>query len=245
MGRPGAEGPPYFEGRVTDYLVAFFRGLGVRFDRIEVAPGRDNLLAYYEAPGGAGRRTLLWDAHQDTVPAEGMTIEPFRPVVAEGRVTGRGSCDVKAGLAAMLAAFARLVRERPEGSANVILACTVDEEYTHTGSSALARMNLGADLAIVAEPTMLRVVNAHKGAVRWKVIARGVACHSSTPGLGVNAIYRMARVVGAIEDHARSLARGPGRPGPRPADASRSAGSRAARASTSCPTTPPSSSTAG
>ena len=81
-----------------------------------------------------------------------------------------GSCDVKAGMAAMLLAFARgSIRERPEGSASVVMACTVDEEFTHVGSSLLAKTPLGADLAIVAEPTRLAVVNTHKGAVRWKI----------------------------------------------------------------------------
>ena len=203
MGRAVAIGPPYFEGRVSDYLEAFFRGIGASFERRAIAPGRDNVIARYEPPGA--RRTLLWDAHQDTVPAEGMTIEPFRPVVEGGRVYGRGSCDVKGGLAAMLAAFARLVRDRPRGSARVVMACTVDEEFTHTGSSALAEMGLEADLAIVAEPTMLEIVAAHKGAVRWKVITRGVACHSSRPRDGVNAIYRMGRVLRAIEEYADRL----------------------------------------
>ena len=81
------------------------------------------------------------------------------------------------------------------GSASVVLACTVDEEFTHTGSSRLAETGHGADLAIVAEPTLLDLVHCHKGAVRWKIRTRGVACHSSTPHLGDNAIYRMGRVL--------------------------------------------------
>ena len=87
-------------------------------------------------------------------------------------------------MAAMLSAFARLVRERPPGSASVLLACTVDEEFTHIGSSRLAETNHGAELAIVAEPTLLNLVHCHKGALRWKIRTRGVACHSSTPAPG-------------------------------------------------------------
>ena len=210
MGRPVPQAPPYFEGRVTDYLERFFRELGVPCERIPIAPGRDNLIARHEPP--RARRTLLWDAHQDTVPVEGMTVAPFDPVVECGRLFGRGSCDVKGGLAAMLAAFARLVRDRPRDSARVILACTVDEEYTHTGSSALAAMGLDVDLAIVAEPTMLQVVTAHKGAVRWKVVTEGVACHSSSPSRGVNAIYRMGRLLTVLEPYADRLANGPDDP---------------------------------
>ena len=97
------------------------------------------------------------------------------------------------------------------------MACTVDEEFTHTGSSRLADGHHGADLAIVAEPTMLDIVDRHKGAVRWKVRTRGVACHSSTPQLGDNAIYKMARVVQALADYAGELAGLDARPGPGPA----------------------------
>jgi acetylornithine deacetylase/succinyl-diaminopimelate desuccinylase-like protein len=86
------------------------------------------------------------------------------------------------------------------------MACTVDEEFTHTGSSHLAAQRLGADLAIVAEPTRLQVVNCHKGAVRWKIRTKGVACHSSTPHLGRNAIYLMAQVITALAEHAGALA---------------------------------------
>jgi len=203
MGRP-LSGPGYLEAGVTAYLVRWFHDLGVEVERHAIAPGRENLLAWFRSPGA--NRTILFDAHQDTVPVDGMTIPPFTPVVEGGRMYGRGACDIKGGMAAMLAAFARLVREKPAGAASVVMACTVDEEYTHTGSSRLAVTPHGADLAIVAEPTLLNVVSCHKGAVRWKVRARGVACHSSTPGLGINAIYRMAGVVQTLAAHAAELA---------------------------------------
>ncbi|HWE36824.1 MAG TPA: M20 family metallopeptidase [Isosphaeraceae bacterium] len=206
MGRPLA-GPGVLEGGISDYLEGFFRGLGVDCRRIPIAPGRDNVIARYEAPGA--RRTLLFDAHQDTVPTDGMTIDPFGAAIDGGRLFGRGACDIKGGMAAMLSAFARLVRERPKGSASVVLACTVDEEFTHIGSTALASWPHGADLAIVAEPTGLDLVDRHKGAVRWKVRARGVACHSSTPWRGENAIDRMALVLRALAEHARDLRESP------------------------------------
>ncbi len=202
MGRH-LDGPGFFEGRMSDYLSAWFRERGVAVERKTIAPGRDNVLARYDAPDS--RRTILFDAHQDTVPTDGMTIEPFRPVVEGGRLYGRGSCDVKGGMTAMLLAFERLVAERPRGSASVLFAATVDEEFTHIGSDDLAKSPHGADLAIVAEPTRLDLVDRHKGAVRWKVVTRGDACHSSTPDLGRNAIYTMASAVGHLADYARRL----------------------------------------
>jgi acetylornithine deacetylase len=203
MGRP-ATGSAFLESRLTDYLEAWFRELGVRCERQPVVAGRDNLLAWYDAP--SARRRLLFDVHQDTVPADGMTIAAFEPEIRDGRLFGRGACDVKGSMAAMLTAFARLVRDRPQGSASVLLACTVDEEFTHQGSSRLAETDHGADLAVVAEPTSLNLVHCHKGVVRWKIRTRGVACHSSTPHRGENAIYRMGRVLEILERHAQALA---------------------------------------
>ncbi len=204
MGRP-LSGPGFLEAEMSDFLEGWFRERGIPFERQTVSPGRDNLIARYESPHG--RRTVLFDAHQDTVPTDGMTIDPFAAEIREGRLYGRGACDIKGGMAAMLIALARLVRERPEGSASVVMACTVDEEFTHTGSSHLATSPHGADVAIVAEPTMLNIVTRHKGALRWKIRTRGIACHSSTPHLGQNAIYRMATVVDALAGHAEELSR--------------------------------------
>ncbi len=201
MGR-GLQGPEIYEHRVTAYLRDFFQGLGVAFEVQPVAPLRENIVARWDAPGA--RRTLVFEAHQDTVPTDNMTIEPFGATIDNGRLYGRGACDIKGGLAAMLAAFARLVRERPRGAANVLMACSVDEEFTKLGAKRLTE-GLRADAAVVAEPTNLDIVNTHKGAVRWHLRTTGRSCHSSRPDQGVNAIYRMARVLNGIERYAQQL----------------------------------------
>ena len=204
-----------FEGRVSDWLVEFFRSIGAKYERIEVSPGRDNVIARYDSPGAD--LTILLDAHQDTVPVEGMTIDPFTPKIADGRLWGRGACDVKGGMAAMLFAFRRLIQERPAGAANVVLSCTCDEEATIIGisdlvtywSTATGKSKLLAtppDIAIIAEPTELDVVVAHRGVTRFKIRTKGRACHSSDPTQGVNAIYRMAKLVSALQEYADSLA---------------------------------------
>jgi acetylornithine deacetylase len=201
MGRP-LQGPEIYEHRVTAYLDDFFRGLGVPFERQPVAPLRENIVARCTSPGA--KRTIILEAHQDTVPTDNMTIDPFAPRIEDGRLYGRGACDIKGGLAAMLAAFARIVREKPKGAANVIMACSVDEEHTGLGAKRLAE-TLKADMAVVAEPTQLNIVHAHKGISRWKLIVTGRSCHSSAPEQGVNAIYRMARILIAIEKYADEL----------------------------------------
>jgi acetylornithine deacetylase len=201
MGRP-LQGPEIYEHRVTAYLEEFFRGLGVSYERQPVAPLRENIVARYDSPGA--RRSIILEAHQDTVPTDNMTIEPFTPKIEGDRLYGRGSCDIKGGLAAMLAAFARLVRGKPKGAANVIMACSVDEEYTTLGVRRLAQ-TIKADMAVVAEPTQLNIVHTHKGLCRWYLTVPGKSCHSSVPEKGENAIYRMARVVSAIEKYAAKL----------------------------------------
>src|SRR5947207_15200145 len=105
MGR-SVQGPEFYEYRVTAYLEEFFRGLGVPYERQTVAPLRDNILARCELPGA--RRTLVLEAHQDTVPTDNMTIDPFAATIDNGRLYGRGACDIKGGMAAMLATFARI-----------------------------------------------------------------------------------------------------------------------------------------
>src|SRR5262249_34685003 len=160
------QGPEIFEHRVTAYLEEFFRALGVRRVRQPIAPLRENIVAFHE-PADA-RSTLVLEVHQDTVPVDAMTIDPFGARAENGRLYGRGSCDVKGGMAAMLAAFARLVREKPAGSARVVLACCVDEEFTFLGVQRLVLDDLrggvdGPVAAVVAEPTGLDIVKAHKG----------------------------------------------------------------------------------
>jgi acetylornithine deacetylase len=205
MGRP-LHGPEFLEHRVTAYLEEFFKGLGVPCERQAVAPLRDNLVARCELPGA--RRTVLLEAHQDTVPTDHMTIDPFAARVENGRLYGRGACDIKGGMASMLAAFSRVAHERPRGAANVVMACSVDEEYTFTGVAQLVKRGLKADAAVVAEPTDLNIVNTHKGGVGWHLNTPGRSCHSSRPDQGVNAIYRMGHLLVAIERYARELQAG-------------------------------------
>jgi acetylornithine deacetylase ArgE len=202
MGR-ALHGPEVYEHQVTAYVEEFFRALGVPIQRQTIAPQRDNIIARCQWSGA--RPTLLLEVHQDTVPTDNMTIDPFGAKIEGDRLYGRGACDIKGGMAAMLAMFARLVRDKPSKAVNVILACTVDEEHTFLGVQGLVRNGIRADMAVVAEPTQLHIVNAHKGVVRWHLETRGRSCHSSAPEKGINAVYHMARVLPAIEQFATWL----------------------------------------
>ena len=214
MGR-AADGPEYFEYRVTEYLEKLFGKLGVPFARQSVAPKRDNIIARIDGdkPPDQGGKLVMFEAHQDTVPVAGMTIEPWTPSVRDDRLYGRGACDIKGGMAAMLAAVARLADVRPDDMPTIIMACTVNEEHGYSGATELAKLwrQPGAiiprmpDAAVVAEPTQLQVVVAHKGCIRWRCHAGGRATHSSQPHLGDSAIFKMARALEALERYQRDV----------------------------------------
>jgi acetylornithine deacetylase len=196
MGR-ALQSPDLLEHRVTDYLEQFYRGLGVPYERQHVAPQRENIVA--RTASGSKGPSIVFEAHQDTVPTDNMTIDPFGAKIEKGRLYGRGACDIKGGMASMLAAFARLVREKPKGAAEILMACTVDEEHTFLGVQQLVKNGLVADMAVVAEPTCMKIVHAHKGVCRWHLMTTGRSCHSSAPEQGINAIYRMGKVLVGVD----------------------------------------------
>ena len=189
MGRP-LTGPTLYEGRVSDYLEAYFKELGVPYERTTVLPGRDNVIARFDPPGSA-TRSLILEAHQDTVPVDDMIIDPFGARIENGRLYGRGACDDKGPMASMLVAFARLVRERPNISTRVYMVCSCDEELGFNGirktcESPMVRERDLPMSAICAEATVLDIVIRHKGACRWFLETTGKACHSSNPSLGTS-----------------------------------------------------------
>lgn len=209
MGRDDS-GDEFYEYRMTDRLEEIFAGLGLPFERQQLAPKRTNIMARLDGTD----EVLVFEAHQDTVPVDGMVIPPWEPTIRDGRIYGRGSCDIKGGMAAMLAAISRLADERPANMPTIIMACSVNEEHGFDGATAMARQWASGegqlvprkpDAVIVAEPTLLNVVVAHRGVVRWHVHTGGRACHSSTPHLGDNAIYHMARVVSHLEQYANDV----------------------------------------
>lgn len=184
------------EAEIAEYVRRFFEQRGIEVWEQEVFPGRPNVLA--RLPGLDSTRRIVLEAHTDTVSVKGMTIPPFEPVIRDGKMYGRGSCDTKAGLATMMHALASLKEDGITPPCEVLLAAAVDEEFSYRGVVRLCE-GLKADAAIVAEPTELRAVIATKGVLRCRIVVHGRSAHSSKPHLGVNAITHMARVIAAIE----------------------------------------------
>ncbi len=191
-----ARDPRAGERRVGEFLAVSAARAGLDVELQAVAPGRFNVLARL-SPRGKARQRLLLAPHLDTVIAADAQFTPSR---RQGRLFGRGACDTKGSVAAMLRAVTELAESpgRP-AQTEIILAGLVDEEHDQLGSRALVAGGWRADLAIVGEPTRLQVVTAHKGTLRMKLETRGRSAHGSWPELGRNAVHAMSRIVDLLQ----------------------------------------------
>jgi acetylornithine deacetylase/succinyl-diaminopimelate desuccinylase family protein len=193
------------EAEVAAYVEARLREAGIECELREASPGRPSVVARV---AGESEEVVWFDSHIDTVSAEGMAFEPFEGRVEGDVLYGRGASDDKGSLAAMMGALMAVAKGGSKPAATVVLTATADEEYRMTGLLGLLESGMTARAAIVGEPTALEVIVAHKGFSRFTIATRGKSVHSSRPEEGVNAIYRMARVVTALEAYAK---RGVGR----------------------------------
>jgi acetylornithine deacetylase len=194
---PGASG----EAAVARALAEHMRALGLAVHIQEVAPGRPNVVGVLE--GRRPGRSLMLCGHVDTVGVDGMP-RPFDPVERDGRVYGRGSQDMKSGVAAMTDAARVLVKGGGLEAGRVIIACVVDEEHASIGADALVT-RWRADGAVVTEPTDLRIAIAHKGFEWVEIETEGRAAHGSRPRDGRDAIRLMGRVLGELDALDRTL----------------------------------------
>jgi acetylornithine deacetylase len=195
---PGGAG----EAELARFAGGWLERAGLDVTLAEVAPGRLNVVGV--ARGSGGGRSLLLNAHLDTVGHEGMQ-DGLRARIEDGRMYGRGAYDMKAGLASIMLAGAEAARAGLRG--DVIVTGVCDEEFASLGAHRLAE-EWGADAAIVTEPTgeRLRIALAHKGFTWHEVEVHGRAAHGSRPDEGVDAIVRMGRVLAGIERLSAALA---------------------------------------
>jgi acetylornithine deacetylase/succinyl-diaminopimelate desuccinylase-like protein len=196
--------PPGQERPVAEWLAGRLEGIADSVSVETIAEDRANMLATFEFGPGP---TFLLCSHSDVVPVqdEGQ----WDPVVRDGRLIGRGACDAKGAIAAMIEACERLAERRGELRGTLILACVADEESDAEGALALVSRGLRADAAIIGEPTSNIAVLSSRGAVRLAVRFHGRAAHASSPSQGVNAIYGAARFILAMESlDAELIARG-------------------------------------
>jgi len=191
------------EEEIARFVAGWCERAGLETTLSEPASGRPNVVAV--ARGSGGGRSLLLNAHMDTVGVAGMT-GPFEPRLKGGRLHGRGAYDMKGSLAACMVTTAEAARRGLRG--DVVLTAVSDEEFASIGTEAVTA-SVRADAAIVTEPTELQVAVAHRGFVHVEVETTGRAAHGSRPHLGIDAIAKMGHVLVGIEDLDRRLRANP------------------------------------
>lgn len=196
---PNVVGTGSGETEIARFVAEWCEQAGLETSLTEPAPGRPNVVAV--ARGSGGGRTLMLNAHTDTVGVAGMT-DPFVARLDGGRLYGRGTYDMKGSLAACMLATAEAKRRGLRG--DVVLTAVSDEEFASVGTEAVAA-SIRADAAIVTEPTEMQVAVAHRGFVCFEIETIGRAAHGSRPHLGIDAIAKMGRVLVGIEELDREL----------------------------------------
>ena len=188
---PGAPG----ESAVARALADVLRDWGFAAQLVETLPDRPNVIARIGPPDGG---TLMLNGHIDTVGVEGMLHPPFDAEERDGRMYGRGSADMKGGVAAMCAAAARAAGAGAL-RCQVIVTAVTDEEFESEGTRALIASGIRADAAIVTEPTRLTIAPAHRGFAWIELTLRGRAAHGSRYDIGVDAIRHAALVLAELD----------------------------------------------
>ena len=195
--------PPGREGPVLDYLAELLGEWGFEVQRLETPSGRINLVA--QTSWGGGGRRLFFNGHLDVVPpgeARAWPEQPFAGQVRQGRLIGRGACDMKGGVAAMLHGVRAALKAGGLGPAGTLGFHLVSDEEAggSQGTGYLVERGLAkADAVVVGEPTSLEVVVAQKGTLWLKVGIRGRSAHGATPELGINAIEHMCRLIPQLQ----------------------------------------------
>ena len=188
---PGGPG----EGAAASLLAGVLAEWGFDVELQEVAPGRPNVIARIGRRGGP---VLMFNGHLDVVGTDSMAHPPFDPALREGRIYGRGSADMKAGIAAMCAAAARAASAT---KAELLVTAVIDEENESLGTRALVERGVRAHAAIVTEPTRLTIMPAHRGFVWVEIEVHGRAAHGSRYDIGVDAIRHAGLLLADLDTY--------------------------------------------
>lgn len=194
---PGAPG----EREIARYISESLQRIGLETQTFEPEPGRISVLG--KLPGSGGGRSLMLNAHCDTVDVRGME-EPFSGAIRDGKLHGRGSYDMKGSLAACMAAAKAIADSGSRLRGDLLVAAVADEEYGSIGTSDLIR-HIRPDGAIVTEPTALDVCLAHKGYLWIEVQVAGRAAHGSRFQLGIDANMKMGQFLARLSALERDL----------------------------------------
>lgn len=198
---PGAAG----EGEIADYCVAWFEHHGFEAHRLEKTPGRPSVVGVRKGTGGG--RSLMLNGHYDTVTLAGYDGDPLDPKIEDGKIYGRGSFDMKSGVAAMMIAAVKAGKI----AGDVIVCCVGDEEHASMGTEEVLE-RFSADAGIVTEPMSMEPTLWHKGFVWLDVTIHGRAYHGSRPEYGIDAIAKAGHFLAALDEFATTLNNSEGHP---------------------------------
>ena len=199
------QNPPGNEARAARYLQNLLTTDGFKVGLQEYKPVRINVIARLE--NGAGP-VFAFNTHMDVVPVgDGWSSDPFALKEVGGRLYGRGACDCKGPLVAMLEAMRMLAADRATWSGTLLGVFVADEEIASEGAKFYASTGPKIDTAVIGEPTSNATFTAHKGSLRPVVRVYGVSAHSGTPHLGENAIYRAGELLGLVAEHHEKVVR--------------------------------------
>lgn len=195
------------ESEIADYLSAWFVHRDLECHRVEPIPGRPSIVGILRGTGGG--KSLMFNGHIDTVNLSSYEADPLSGAlgVKDGKeaVFGRGSLDMKGGVAAALAALASIKASGQIPRGDIIVAAVSDEEDASQGTQDILAAGWRADAAVVAEPTMKTIATAHKGFVWVEVDVLGVAAHGSDPSAGIDAILHAGLFLRALDQYQAKL----------------------------------------
>jgi acetylornithine deacetylase len=192
------------EGGCARTLASVLDDWGFDVQIMEGVPDRPNVVARI---GPADAPALMLNGHLDVVGVEGMSHAPFAAAVENSRIYGRGSADMKGGIAAMCAAAA--TASNLESDRQVLVTAVVDEEYESLGMRALLAAGIRAEMAIITEPTRLAICPAHRGFAWFDVALKGRAAHGSRYDVGVDAIMHAALLLNELDVLEQTRSAGP------------------------------------
>ncbi len=201
---------PTREKEVAQFLKEFLEAEGIDARLRQVEKDRPNVIAVVKGSGGG--KSLMLNGHTDTVPPYEMDIPPFVPKVQGGKLFGRGSLDMKAGLGAMAMTLVALDRAKVPLRGDVYLAAVVGEEERSEGTEDIVLKGPKADMAIVGEPTDLEIQPSHRGLEWFDIHFHGKAAHGGQADRGVNAISMASRFVSLLESDLLPKLRAKGSP---------------------------------
>ena len=187
---------------IAQVIAPEMKDMGFSVELPEAEKGLTNVVGRFN--GSENAPCILFNGHVDVVPVANESdwnMPPFGAEISDGRIYGRGACDMKGGVTAMLAAPRIVFSLFPQFKGNIILTATVDEEIGgFKGMKYVMEQGIKADMGIVCEPSDLKIVNVCKGLLWLKLSTRGKAAHGGMPENGINAVYKMAKILGRLEN---------------------------------------------